>query len=77
MTPVEHDVMLAAQLIAAVSADDVDRTIRVLDQVCDSGRLRELCIATAGQAVGLAGEYFDVDRQAMLDERAMSLMPSD
>ena len=77
MTPVEGDVMLAAQLIAAVSADDVVRTIRVLDQACDDGRLRELCIAVAGQAVGLAGEYFDTDCQQMLDMRAMSCMPSD
>lgn len=77
VTPVEHDVALAAQLIAATSAGDVVRTIRVLDQACDDGRIRELCLATAGQAVGLAGEYFDTDRQQMLDERAMSLMPSD
>ena len=69
--------MLAAQLVAAVSADDVVRTIRVLDAACDNGRLRELCIATAGQAVGLAGEYFDIDAQTMLDDRAMSLMPGD
>ena len=47
MTPVEGDVMLAAQLIAAVSAHDIERTIRVLDQACDDGRIRELCLAVA------------------------------
>lgn len=80
MTPVEHDAALAAQLVAAVAAHDVVRTIRVLDEASDSGRIRELCIAIAAQAAslaGLAGECFDSDAQPLLDDWAMSLMPSE
>ena len=75
MTPVEHDVALAAQLVAAVSAHDVVRTIHILDAACNDGRIRELALATAGQAVAVTAQLWDnQDVQQALDLHAMSMM---
>jgi hypothetical protein len=69
-TAAHQDVALAARLVAAISADDVPGWSAVIAEVRHSGRLEELAIALAVRHVQVAGEFYDTDRQAILDGHA-------
>jgi hypothetical protein len=62
-----QDVALAARLVAAISADDTPGWSAVIAEVRHSGRMEELALALATRVVQIAGEFYDTDRQAILD----------
>lgn len=66
-----QDVALAARLVAAVSADDQPGWSAVIAEVRQSGRMEELALALATRVVQIAGEFYDTDRQAVLDGFAL------
>lgn len=62
-----EDVALAARLVAAVSAEDEPGWSAALAEVRQSGRMEELALTLATRVVQIAGEFYDTDRQAVLD----------
>jgi hypothetical protein len=68
------DMAAAARLVAAVSANDAPGWMQVISEAVDRERLIELTMATAAVAASIASEYFDTDRQAMLDARAFEAL---
>jgi hypothetical protein len=69
----QEDVAAAAALIAAVSAGG-DSWVPIINAARVEDRLTRLCLATAAQCASIASEYYDTDRQMMLDMRAMDAM---
>lgn len=61
------DVAAAARLVAAVSAEDQPGWAAVIAEVRQSGRMEELALTLATRVVQIAGEFYDTDRQAVLD----------
>lgn len=62
------DVARAARLVAAVSAGDDEGVATVIGEA--KGHMIGLVIAVATRHVQLAAEYYDTDRQAILDRFA-------
>lgn len=61
------DVALAARFAAALSAEDQPGWVAVIAEVRKSGRMEQFAIALATRLVQIAGEFYDTDRQAILD----------
>ncbi|WP_029112660.1 hypothetical protein [Mycobacterium sp. URHB0044] len=62
-----QDVALAARLVAAISAEDQPGWVAVIAEARQSGRMEELALALGIRLVQVAGEFYDTDRQAILD----------
>ena len=68
------DVARAARLVAAVSASDDSGAGAILDEARQQNGLLGLAIAIAVRHVQVAGEYYDTDRQQILDMYAMDAL---
>lgn len=65
-----QDVALAARFVAALAAEDQPGWVAVIAEVRQSGRMEKLAVALGTRLVQVAGEFYDTDRQAILDEFA-------
>lgn len=68
------DVARAARLAAAVSANDQDGVEAVIQEAHRRNGLIGLVLALATRHVQIAGEFYDTDRQQILDMHAMDAM---
>lgn len=68
------DVARAAQLAAAVAADDHNRVGVILKEAISRDRLPQLALALAIRFAEVAREFYDTDCQTILDGFAMDAM---
>jgi hypothetical protein len=68
------DVARAAQLAAAVAADDMNSAGVILKQTMDDQRLPQMSLALAVHLSKVAKEFYDTDCQTILDGFAMDAM---
>ena len=68
------DVARAARLAAAVSANDPDSIAAVFREAKNANRLTEMALALAQRHVQICSEFYDTDRQTMLDMYALDAM---
>ena len=66
-----EDVARAGRLTSAISADDDPGWSAVIAEVRASGRMEQLAMTLATRIVAIAGEFYDTDRQAILDGFAL------
>lgn len=62
-----EDVAVAARLVSALAAEDQPGWAAVIAEVRQSGRMEELALTLATRVVQIAGEFYDTDRQKILD----------
>jgi hypothetical protein len=68
------DVARAARLVAAISADDKPGVANVIREAQQDNSLVGVVLAMGARLVQIAGEYYDTDRQQILDIFAMDAM---